>query len=292
MSGPDRDLSALVRSHGGRVSDGGRRWVGPGPGHSRRDVSLSAHLTDEGRLLIHSFAGDPFADCAAFLGIERGGAEKLDQGARERLKRQREADARHRQADALAFCERVWRGCRPIEGTIAARYLEARAIGWTPADLAFHPNAPRGYSSHATAPAMVALVRSVTGAPKAIQNTFLAPDGRARTGRATFGGLVGGAVRLAPPGPVLAVAEGLETAASFNELEGVATWATLGTANLEAFTPPAGVSRLIIAADGDAAGLRAARALAERARRRCDVTISPAPVGADWNDVATGKAHV
>ncbi len=289
MSGP---LEAIKQAHGGRISDGGRRWRGPGNGHSRRDDSLSVYLTDDGRLLVHSFAGDPFADCAAFLGIERGGAKKLDRAAHERLKRQREAEARHRQAEALAFCERVWRGCRPIEGTIAARYLEARAIGWTPGDLAFHPNAPRGYSSHATAPAVVGLVRSVTGAPKAIQSTFLAPDGRSRTGRATFGGLTGGAVRLAPPGPVLAVAEGLETAASFAELEGLATWATLGTANLEAFTPPACVRRLIIAADGDAAGLKSARALAERARRRCDVTISPAPVGADWNDVATGKAHV
>jgi putative DNA primase/helicase len=90
----------------------------------------------------------------------------------------------------------------------------------------------------------------------------------------------------------LAVGEGLETCASFQELEGVVTWAALGTANLEAFTPPTCVRHLIIAADGDAAGMKAANALATRLRNRCDVTISPAPPGSDWNDVATGKAYV
>jgi phage/plasmid primase-like uncharacterized protein len=97
---------------------------------------------------------------------------------------------------------------------------------------------------------------------------------------------------MAPSGPVLAVAEGLETGASFAEFEGVATWATLGRAGLETFSPPGCVRHLIIAADGDEAGLKSARVLADQMRRRCDVTIMAAPSGADWNDVATGRAHV
>ncbi len=287
------DLYALKRDHGGMVYDGGRRWVGPGPGHSRRDASLSVWLTDDDRPLVHSFAGDGFAACAEHLGIEHSSPVRLDRTAYERQKRERQADARRRENVALSFCERLWRGAVPVEGTIGARYLESRAIGWFPSDVLFHPATPRGYTTAATGPALLALARSVTGTPKALQATFLTADGRSKTRRITFGALIGAAVRLSPlGGPDLAIGEGLETCASFGELEGWPTWATLGTANLEAFRPPSCVRRLIIAADGDAAGRKAAHTLAEKMRSRCDVTVTAAPAGADWNDVATGNVHV
>jgi hypothetical protein len=285
------DLYSLKRDHGGVVYDGGRRWVGPGPGHSRRDTSLSVWLTDEGRPLIHSFASDQFEACASYLGLRQAAPVRLDRAAYARLRREREAERLRRENVALAFCERLWAGAGPVEGSPGERYLEARGIGWFPADVAFHPAAPRGYATSATAPALLAMARSPTGSPRAVQATFLTPD-CAKTGRVTFGALLGAAVRLAPAGLELAVGEGLETSASYAEFESLPTWATLGTANLEAFRPPSCVRHLVIAADGDEAGMKAAHALAERLRSRCDVTIAPAPAGADWNDVATGKAHV
>ena len=84
------------------------------------------------------------------------------------------------------------------------------------------------------------------------------------------------------------MAEGVETALAFTVLEALPTWATLGTAGLAAFQPPPGVRRLVIAADNDEneAGLRAARALAERVRVRLDVQICmPPEPGQDFNDV-------
>lgn len=66
------DLHALRQAHGGMVYDGGRRWIGPGPGHSRRDASLSVMIGDGGRPVIHSFAGDLFQAHAKTL--ERAGA--------------------------------------------------------------------------------------------------------------------------------------------------------------------------------------------------------------------------
>ncbi len=280
------DLHEVKARLGGTVYAGGRRWSGPGPGHSRSDRSLSVLLTDDGRALVHSFAGDPFAACAAFLGIEASKARPLDLATRERLERCRAAERQRERNRVAAFCEAIWRASEPLEGSPGARYLAARAIGWFPADVRFHPAAPRGYVTRETAPAVIALARSVTGAPKAVQATFLTPDGRARTGRATFGAIVGAAVRLAPPGPCLTVAEGLETAASFGELEGVATWATLGTANLAAFTPPACVRHLTIAASGDPVVTAAARFLAQRMRARCAVTIMQALDGPDRRDLA------
>src|SRR5665213_1595065 len=163
------DLYSLKRDHGGMVYGGGRRWVGPGPGHSRRDASLSVWLTDDGRPLIHSFAGDGFEACAQHLKIEHAAPVRLDRPAYERLKRDREAEATRRENAALAFCDNLWRGGVPVEGSPGARYLDARAIGWFPADVLFHPNAPRGYASTSTSPALIALARSVTGVPKAVQ---------------------------------------------------------------------------------------------------------------------------
>jgi hypothetical protein len=292
MNADPVNLYSLKRDHGGTVYGGGRRWVGPGPGHSRRDASLSVWLTDDGRPLIHSFAGDGFEVCASHLGIAQAEPGRMDRAAHDRQKRAREAEARRRENAALAFCKALWSGGVPVEGSPGAKYLDARAIGWFPADVVFHPNAPRGYTTATTGPALLALARSVTGVPKAVQATFLGQDCRTKISRATFGALLGAAVRLGPVGPDLAVAEGLETAASYAELEGIPAWATLGTANLEAFRPPSCVRRLTIAADGDPAGMKAAHTLAERLRSRCDVTIAAAAAGADWNDLATGKVHV
>ena len=84
--------------------------------------------------------------------------------------------------------------------------------------------------------------------------------------RRMFGDLLGAVVQLAPlpAGGDLAIAEGIETALSYRDLTSAATWAGLSTAGLRRFTPPPGIARLVIAADGDDAGLEAARDLAER----------------------------
>lgn len=112
--------------------------------------------------------------------------------------------------------------------------------------------------------------------------------------RLMFGRCAGGAVRLHEPrGGILAVGEGIETSLAFSALKGVPAWAALSTSGLRSFTPPAGITRLLIAADNDdgGAGMDAARALAERARRGCDVEIRPAPAGQDWADVVKAR-HV
>jgi hypothetical protein len=285
------DLQALRQQHGGQVYSGGRRWIGPGPGHSRRDTSLSVWINDDGRPVVHSFAGDAFGACAQHLGLELAAPIRLDRAEFDRQRRERQAEAQRRDEAAMSFCARLWDEGVPIEGSLGQDYLRARAIDWTPGDLRYNPATRRGYSSNAKAPAILAAARSSTGTPKALQATFLMPDHRSKTNRVTFGKLVGCVVRLAPATDSLAIAEGMETAASYARLECVPAWASLGTANLEAFDPPARVRRLIIAADGDDAGQRAALALAERVRSRCDVTIHTAPRGFDWNDVMTGRAR-
>jgi hypothetical protein len=63
--------------------------------------------------------------------------------------------------------------------------------------------------------------------------------------------LVGGAIRLVEPGPVLAVAEGLETALAVMEGTGLPAWCAVNAYLLEHFVPPPGVNRVIVFADKD-----------------------------------------
>ena len=83
------------------------------------------------------------------------------------------------------------------------------------------------------------------------------------------------------------VGEGIEsTAAAVRVLDWPGSaWATLGTSGLRSVVLPESVRRVVVAADRDPGGLRAAAALAERLEaegRR--VTIEAPPFGdfADW----------
>ena len=292
------DLYQIKRLFGGMVYDGGRRWVGPGPKHSKRDASLSVMLNKDGRAVLHSFAGDPFVACARHLGLDTRAAP-MSSADLDRMRRERDAEKRRRAAEAVAFCQSVWSGTEPIEGTPVEAYLWSRGLIHEGPDLRFHPNAPRSKGPdpkpHA---AMVALVRDSHGRPTGLHATYLTADGAKAFGvrsRLMFGQCAGGAIRLAPVGAdgLLAIAEGIETAGAFSTLQGAPTWAACSTSGLSSFELPLGVRRLIIAADSDdaGAGLTAARALAERGRRRCEVQIASAPVGQDWNDVLRGAPH-
>jgi putative DNA primase/helicase len=96
------------------------------------------------------------------------------------------------------------------------------------------------------------------------------------------------AVRLAPPGPVLGVAEGIETALAAQQLFGIPVWACLTAGRLKTFQPPVGTTQLIVCADHDAdgTGQRAADALASRLTPRLPVEVRiPDIADTDWNDV-------
>ena len=99
----------------------------------------------------------------------------------------------------------------------------------------------------------------------------------------------GAAIRLAPAGDVLGIAEGIETALSATALFGVPCWAAVSAGMLAAWQPPSEAKRIIIFGDNDPsyAGQAAAYALARRLgsmQARVEVQI-PAKVGTDWNDV-------
>ena len=121
---------------------------------------------------------------------------------------------------------------------------------------------------------MVALVtRGADGTPLAIHRTFLARDGGGKAPvdpqKMMLGPCRGGAVRLADPGDVLMVGEGIETCLAAMQATGHPAWAALSTSGLRALDLPDDVRDVIVLADGDDPGEAAARdcALALEARR-------------------------
>jgi putative DNA primase/helicase len=144
-------------------------------------------------------------------------------------------------------------------------------------------------------PAIIADVVDQAGELVTVHCTYL-QNGKKLPGEAPrkllsgLAGRDGCAVRLMPAGPVLGVAEGLETALSAAVLDSVPVWAAINTSLLAKFEPPPGVERLLMYADRDEAGLIAACRLIERlqSRVRVEVRIPTAPAK-DWNDVLTKR---
>ncbi|WP_309603985.1 toprim domain-containing protein [Phenylobacterium sp.] len=257
------------------------------------DRSLSLRLIGSA-LLWHSFAGDSARDVCRHLGVER--ATQATPAELKRTAQERRAAERAHLAVVTEFCRKVWAETHAADGSPVERYLrEARGLPCSiPTALRFHEAAPMNYERSARSPAMVAIVTGPRGNAVGLHITALKPDGSdkafAHRSRRMFGPVKGGAVQLSEIGDTreLAVGEGIESALSFATLNAVPTWAALSTSGLRSFDPPAGLARLLVAADNDAAGVGAARALAERAARRCEVVILAAPAG-DWNDELRGR---
>ena len=274
-------LKALVERCGGELH--GHYALLPGPGHSRRDRSLSVTIGREGQPVFHSFAGDPFEAVRDYLGLEaRPGSAPRDPALQRKIQQATEKERQQREAESLDFCREVWSKTVLASRSPVERYLNSRRINRIPRVIRYHPAAPLDYQGNHLAPAMVAVIQDRAGTPCGLHVTALKPDGSDKAGpnpRRMFGQVKGGAIRLAPMSDQLAVAEGIETALSFAALTGQATWSCMSAAGLEAFEPPPGLEDLTIAADGDEPGMRAARALVERARRHCNVILNPAPDG-------------
>jgi len=199
-------------------------------------------------------------------------------------------DARRSEA-ALA----IWKSAQPAQGTPVETYLASRGIDLPPPDaLRFH--AGLKHPSGGIWPAVVALVTSgADGRPLAIHRTFIAPDGCGKAPvdpqKMMLGPCRGGAVRLADPGDVLMVGEGIETSIAAMQATGNPAWAALSTSGLRTLDLPKDVRDIIVLADGDTAGEAAAHNCAWRWKREGRrVRIARPPQGMDFNDMLMDRA--
>lgn len=299
MSGVDlRDI--VHRIGAGDIYAGGKAATVPGPNHSLKDRSLSLRVSEDGdRVFFHSFAGDGCREIMLHLGIEARHSQEADPAERARQRRLRDEEKQRQRAEDRAFCQTIWSQTEPLAGSLAESYLWARRlIVEDCADIRFHPAAPRfkprpgAQPSWAPPPhpAMIAMVRDRDGASQALHATYVALDGKGKAfgpkkSRLMFGPMQGGSVHLTPAGHDLAIGEGIETCLGYRNLKGLAIWAALTTSQYATVQIPRFVRKLVIPADGDPGGIRAAQAMAERVCKTADVEIDPAPDGQDWADV-------
>jgi putative DNA primase/helicase len=208
------------------------------------------------------------------------------------------ADTVERRRRVRAF----WHRCDYATGTPAASYLARRGLPWLTGHDHIRYRLDTPHPGGGTLPALVALVHDGTGNICAAHRTFLDLSGAkaaADPPKASLGPIAGGAIRLHPPAPELLVGEGLETAASAGLLLGLPAWAAIACGNLGAsLVLPPMVRAVVIAADNDAPGQRAAALAAQRwmAEGRAVRIATPDGPGQDFNDVlqarlAAGAAH-
>lgn len=194
----------------------------------------------------------------------------------------------------LQSARRLFAMSGPVTGTLAERYLAGRGIllkGHEPA-LRFHPQC---YTQRLPEeqpqvwPALIAAVTDLQGHITGVQRVYLARDGAGKAPfpdpRRALGRLHGYGVYLGPPPDLtLIVGEGLETMLALRTILPKATCvAALSAAHLAAYLWPPGLSCLIVAADNDKAGHRAARHLAGRADAAGLGVRVWIPTTADWN---------
>lgn len=184
-----------------------------------------------------------------------------------------------------------WHHCDDARGTPAARYLARRDLSWLARNGNIRFRAETSHPSGKRLPAMIALVFDGTGDICAVHRTYLTLDGDKADivpNKASMGSISGGAIRINPAEHEMVVAEGLETAASAGAILGLPAWSAVACGNLRAsLALPPVVRSVVIAADHDRAGRRAAAGAAQRwcAEGRAVRVLQPDVADTDFNDL-------
>lgn len=199
-------------------------------------------------------------------------------------------------ADRIEEAKAIWQAAEPAKGTLAEIYLRSRGLHLPIPDSIRFTRLRYGARGDLH-PCLVAAVASVDDKLVGIQRTFLnaAGTGKAAVPRPklSLGRVSGGAIRLAPCARSLAVSEGIEDALSVQQETGQATWCAAGASMLPNMQFPPGVQSVVIGADADEAGERAANKAAESFSLRGLTTriIYPLPPFKDFNQEIQERAR-
>lgn len=283
-----RQTSTIVDQADRIVRQLGGKWQGDFamcrcPAHADGKASLSIRV-GERAVLFHCFAG---CTADAIIAALRSGkmlaSADHDPGQRQEGK-----------SDLNKVALAVWRHAELFAGTLAERYLRARAIIPDGITARFDPRCQCGAgAAKAFAPALIVPIEEDAGVV-AIHRTFLAPDGRWKADmpepKRMLGNPGSGAVRWGgiPTDGILRLAEGVEDAASVMNLLGAGhfVWPVLGIERYQAIAIPESVHTVVIYSQH---GAEAARAI-ERATPHLTangrrLVIKPPPHTGDWNDL-------
>ena len=242
------------------------------PAHADRTPSLSVRQGERG-ILVHCFAGCRSDDVLREIGRTKPILNSPPPS--------------YRPAGTAPNVRRIWDQGTEIRGTLGEVYLRSRRLPFDLPDLRFHPRCPFGHKPKTIfRPAVLVAVR--TGHQMtAIQRIRLTNDGTWHEGKFMLGKPGQGAWAPRFEGNVLAIAEGMEDAASYTLIREIPCWAALGNERLALIGVPTYVTKLYIAEDNDGPGRTAAMAAvdAHGMPRRCINRDAPPSEYHDWADV-------
>lgn len=289
------------------VSRAGNGYIASCPnagahGHGDRKPSLSIREGDSGRVLLYCHTGCSYSDVAGALGInDHPSSTRRGWNART-PKPTRESESYNNAAAA-----RLWQDSIFVAGTTAETYLSVargisiEAVRRARDTLRFHPACPHPKGMKLAA--MVAAVGRWDGEGDvdacAVHRTYLRADGSGKADvepqKASLGPVNGGAIWLSESASTLVIGEGIETtlsAASAMPNARCAYAAAVSASNLAHLEVPPWARELIILADADPAGEKAANTLGNRATAKgIKARIARPPAGYnDFNDVLRAKS--
>lgn len=193
----------------------------------------------------------------------------------------------------------IWDGARPIIDTPAEQYLLRRGID----PKTFPEAAPLRFARlphwdrPGRHPALVSSLVDRDGTVTGVQRTFLTDDGRkldVDNAKLSRGAIRGNSTRLGGSAKALIVCEGLEDGLSiWADVREMPVWVAAGASNLTNIWLPDDCSEVIIAADNDGAGRKAADDAAEAFQNKGKlVRIMRPPAGfKDFNEFAQKGQH-
>ena len=197
------------------------------------------------------------------------------------------------------YYQKIWREAQSAKGTLVEDYLCSRGFNLSvPKTIRFHPSLYHAPSKQCF-PCMVGAIikwpdQTLIGVHRTYLDPITAKKASVDINKMMLGTASGGAVRLSPLSEQLIVAEGIESALSVLHAQPNATvWAALSAGGIKnlCLPDPAITKTIIIAADHDFSGIKAAIQAAEFwASTGRMVKIALPPKGCDFNDVLVGVA--
>jgi len=234
----------------------------PGPNRDRNDravVVWNAPGSPYG-IRVHSHRDEPFGEILEYISTRVPLAKSKPDTE---LARQHERKSRQQQAvkekKNSQLCRFYWHDSWSIGETPADIYLQSRGLHQPyPLDLRYHPD-PLGQGADVCG-AMVAKVINMTARQATgIHLTYLYTSGRkarrVAVQKRMYGTIRGSGVWPLERGAVIGMAEGIETALSFQLQTGIPTVAALSAGNLCSIQIPDDIARIVFAIDNDESGV-------------------------------------
>jgi putative DNA primase/helicase len=311
-----QDIAHIAKSLG-KASRSGQNWTCLCPAHKDRMPSLSMALGQDGQLLLHCYAGCSFDQILQELHHKR-----LLENLCKNVPCSYRPSKPPKPSKVVDFCQspaskpylkpskvdpcrdnpsiaRLWESSKPAGNTAVERYLHSRGLTVAiPPTLRYLPDHLHA-ATKTRWPCMVGAIICWPDRLVGIHRTYIKRDGLSKASvdpnKMMLGQLRGGCVPLLPVQETLIIAEGIETALSVALASpDMGVWAALSATNMPHLVlPPLPLAQtIIIAADPDEAGIRAAWSSARKwaDEGRLVKIALPAPTK-DFNDILQEMPH-